>query len=205
MLDNFKEERGLKEPTNSYVLNKRDHFKKCAEKIKKFGLTIYEYKSLGISPRINPFKYKNSINSMNKFFRAFIFKSVGDYIKEHFQMILLDLDLVSCYTMVLIALYPDDLIRVRQAVKSGSIWEALRQKFISLGKEELYKKPYVKACFYSVIFSGGAKAMIESILLGIRNGLGMTEKQFAESEFYEEEKYKAGELAAIFNLLPMRI
>ena len=78
--------------------------------------------------------------------------------------------------MVLIALYPEKLVRVKQTVIFGSIWEALKQQFKRLGKEDLYKKPYVKACFYSVILSGGSKAMIESILTNITEGLGITEK-----------------------------
>lgn len=193
----FRKERNLKDPSYAFVKNKREHFKKCALKIKNKGLTIYDYKSLGISPRITPSRYKNTINSMNKFFRALIFKSVGDHIKEHFQMVLLDLYLVSCYTMVLLGLYPKELVLVGRAVKSGSIWEALRKEFVALGKENLYQKPYVKACFYSVIFSGGAKAMVDSILKHIRGGLGMTEKEFEATEFYEKEKYNAGELAEV--------
>lgn len=47
-----------------------------------------------------------------------------------------------------------------------------------MGQEDKYKKPYVKACFYSVIFSGGAKAMVDSILKSISNDLGLTEKNF---------------------------
>jgi hypothetical protein len=95
----FRKERNLKDSSYAFVKNKRKHFKKAAQKINEKGLTIYEYKSLGISPKITPTRYKNSINSMNKFFRAFVFKSVGNYIKQQHEMILLDLGLVSCYTM----------------------------------------------------------------------------------------------------------
>lgn len=203
IVSKFRKEKNLKNPSYAFGKNKTEHFKKAAQKINEKKVTIYEYKSLGISPRITPTRYKNTLNSMNKFFRGFLFESIGEYIQKENKMVLLDLDLVSCYTMVLIGMYPDDLVRVKRAVQSGSIWDALKQEFINIGKEDLFQKPYVKACFYSVIFSGGAKAMIESILLNIRNGLGMVESEFKETDFYEDEKYKAGELATIFNQLPM--
>lgn len=203
LLDKFMAERGLKDPSYSFVKNKRKHFEDCARSVKTKGIAIYKYKGMGISPRIMPEKYSGSINGMNKSFRRTIFKQVGDFLLKEHKMVLLDLDLVSCYTSLLIALYPRKLVRVKMAVDSGSVWESLRKEFIKMGKEELYKKPYVKACFYSVIFSGGSKAMVESILEDIEKGLGVTKAQFEKMEFYETEKAKANVLADAFNLLPM--
>ena len=79
MVSGFREERGLEDPSNFYIDNKRKHFKKCGEKIIKNSLTIYQYKSLGISPRILPEKHPSTTNSMNKFFFVFL----GDYTQKN--------------------------------------------------------------------------------------------------------------------------
>lgn len=52
------------------------------------------------------------------------------------------------------------------------------------------------------IFSGGAKAMIESILESRAQNLGVTEKEWQAMDFYEDDKANAGEIAAAFNQLP---
>lgn len=84
-----------------------------------------------------------------------MFKNVAEFMLKEHGMVILDLDLASCYTTALIGMYPNKLLRVKLAVESGSIWESLNKEFIKMGKGEYDKKPYVKACFYSVIFSGG--------------------------------------------------
>lgn len=136
-------------------------------------------------------------------FRNEIFKSVGDFLEKKHQMITLDLDLVLYYTTALIGLYPRKLIRVKRAVESGSICQALRKEFESMGEEKKYKKPYVKVRFYSVIFSGGAKAVVESILESLARDLGLTEKELNETDFYEQEKANANKINAAFNQIPM--
>lgn len=113
-------------------------------------------------------------------------------------------EILSLVTRLLLSFYnPKKLVRVRRTIKLGSIWEALRKEFERMGQGKNYKKPYVKACFYSVIFSDGAKAMVESILKSIQKNLGLTEKEFKNMVFYKKEKYKAGKIAAAFNKLPV--
>lgn len=199
----FMDEWGLEDPTYSFVKHKRDHLNRCANSISVKGIAIYSYRELGGSPRIQPTNYKYAINGMNKSFRNMMFMRIGDFLVSQHQMVILDLDLVSCYTTVLIALFPLKLIRVKRAVEAGSIWEALREEFVRLGKGEYYKKPYVKACFYSVIFGGGIKAMVGSILGSVQKNLGMTPKEFENSDMFNVEKTKANGIAQAFNLLPM--
>lgn len=203
LLKEFVQDWGVKDATISFVKYKREHLIRCANVIKKKGMAIYSYKSMGASPRFLPTSYKNSINGMNKSFRKMLFNKIGDLLHEEYKMVVLDLDLASCYTTVLIALYPRKLVRVKRAVEAGSIWEALKKEFINIGRPESYQKPYVKACFYSVIFGGGKNAMVNSILKNVYKTLGMTETEFIASSFYESEKTKANDIANAFSQLPM--
>lgn len=127
-----------------------------------------------------------------------IFSKIGDYLESNHKMVILDLDRGSCYTTALIALYPMKLGLVKRAVESGSIWEALSKEFIVIDREEYYKKPYVKACFYSVIFGGGEGGMRDAILKNIRESIVMSEKEFEKSPSFEDEKSKANGIVAAF-------
>lgn len=203
LLDKYCKSRNIVNPTPGFLDVKRKHFFDCAKKLEKHGITIYAYKSSGILSRILLVNYKNTINFFNKAFRSYLFTKLGNYMDHTYDMVLLDLDIVSCYTCVLLGLYPDKLPLISQAVRSGSIWNSLKQEFIDRGKGEVYNKTYAKAYFYSVIFSGGATAMIESVLTNLQESLGMRPQEFKDAEFYDLKKSKVNELATVFNGLPM--
>jgi len=194
---------GAQEPTDAFKEVKRNHFYRCAETLKKNGVKIYTYKSLGVSPRIQPQNYGKTINSFNSIFRTYLFKQIGSYRNKKFGMVLLDLDLVSWYTSILLGLYPDKLPLVKQAVETDGIWEAIRKEFVRQNVGDLYTNSFVKICFYSVLFGGGAKAMINGILEKTAKSLGMTPQQFRDSEHYNRTQLKAIEISSIVNRLPL--
>lgn len=95
-------------------------------------------------------------------------------------MVLLDLDLVSCYTSVLVGLYPDKLPLVKRAVETVGIWKFIENEFKQKGKESKFEKTFVKICFYSVIFGGGTQAMVDAIVAEVQKRFGMTKKEFTD-------------------------
>lgn len=142
-----------------------------------------------------------TINFCNSTTRRYLFKHIGKYIYDGFGMVLLDLDLVSCFTCILLGLYPDKLPLVHKAVNTVEIWNAIKKKFINLGKETSFHKPYVKICFYSVIFGGGSKAMVNGILDDECKKSGLRPEEFRESQAYSEITTTAQKIAQILNNL----
>ncbi len=49
-------------------------------------------------------------------------------------MVLLDLDIVSCFTWVLLGFYPSHLPLIKQAVTTDGIWKAFEKQFQISGK-----------------------------------------------------------------------
>lgn len=100
-------------------------------------------------------------------------------------------------------MYPNKLPLIKNSVESIGIWEAIRQQFIKLNQGSEYNKPYVKICFYSVLFGGGAKAMINGIMEKEQKALGITPNEFKELPEYEVFNHKAVRIASIVNNLPI--
>lgn len=133
--------------------------------------------------------------------RRYLFKTIGNYIHKNHNMVLLYVDLVSYFTCILLGLYPANLLVVKEAGSTVGIWNAIHQEFKNMGREEYFFKPYVKICFYSGIFGGGSKAMVNGILDDECKKSGMRPKEFKDSEAKSIIQSKATEIAQIMNNL----
>ena len=98
----------------------------------------------------------------------------------------MDLDLVSCYTSILLGLYPQSLEALQAAVEGPGLWNYIQTEFKLNKRLDAYNKSAVKVCVYSAYFGGGNKAMLKGILESNRKDLGITEKQFRESSYFLE-------------------
>ena len=96
-------------------------------------------------------------------------------------MVLLDLDLVSCYTCICLGLYRNQLYYI-EVVKSAGIWKVIQQEFKDLGVHSMFFKPYVKTCFYASLFGGGVKAMLGGVVKNQAKNAGITLPEFEKSE-----------------------
>ena len=65
-----------------------------------------------------------------------------------------------------------------------------------MGKPDLYNKPYLKICFYSALFSGGAKAMIEGVVESEAKQAGMTTAEFKRTKDFEGVHIIAKQIAS---------
>lgn len=164
----------------------RNHYKKIFEqslgKIEKNGLIPRNYKELGLSPRIIPMKYGENFNSVKKFLR---FKAYEFVIKRFPGYTILDVDLKSCYTSILLGLFPQKLYKIRQAIEGPGLWKTMEEQFIESGKETLFNKPAVKICLYSSFFGGGPTAMINGTMEFFRKEIGRTQDEFRKAKYYE--------------------
>lgn len=142
---------------------------------------------------------------MNGVIKTYMFQSVGHYLLEHYNMVFLDLDLVSCLACLLLGLYPNQLGLLDQAGKTEGVWNSIKKEMEDMGHENHFFKPYVKICFYSVIFEGGTKAMVEGIINSETKSLEMRLQEFRDSSEFNEVQAKALEISGIMNLLPIRI
>lgn len=156
-----------------------------AQQLRQFGAIPYSYKQMGVSPRLLPVAYGKSINNCKRALRLQAYEQLGDFFaKEGF--VLLDLDLTSCYTSILLGLFPQDLEAIQRAIEGPGLWKYIHSEFIRNGKGDCYHKPAVKICVYASFFLGGNNAMMTGVMEGQRLELGMTEKEFKAAPFYEE-------------------
>ena len=162
----------------------RRGFKKMACK----GCIPKKYTHMSLSPRIIRVTYGQTINFTKKAVRNACYEDLGN-ICAHLKnpRVILDLDLVSCYTSIMVGLYPQSLEALQAAIEGPGLWKYIQQKeFVSNGRGDDYNKTAVKVCVYSAYFGGGNKAMLKGILESNRKDLGLTEKQFRESSYFLE-------------------
>lgn len=101
-------------------------------------------------------------------------------------MVILDLDLMSCYTSILLGLFPDQLQALQVAVEGVGLWNYIKGEMERNGRGHIYNKPAVKRCTYSSFFLGGNNAMINSILEYYRVDAGLGQREFKDSDMYQE-------------------
>lgn len=192
-----------KDFTSNLQISSPDYYNKMYSQIfkglkliKERGLIPYGYKPLGLSPRILPIGYSSSINSVKRQVRNYAYKLAAEKCRNSgLNIKVADLDLKSCYTSILLGLYPFHLSRMQEVIEGIGLWEYIRFQFIKNGRGEIYNKPGVKICTYSSFFQGGFNAMITGILEDQRKNLGLTPQEFRETPFYEDLHAQAREIA----------
>jgi P4 family phage/plasmid primase-like protien len=175
----------MKIPSAEFKGKAADQINKGLEKIINFGAIPYTYKMMGLSPRLVPVSYGNSINSTKKIVRKTVYTLLGKLASDR-GYYLVDLDLKSCYTSILLGLYPKELEVMQLAIEKVGLWNFIKEEFIKDHNENNYHKPAVKICVYSSFFLGGNKAMMEGIMKSFRDDLGLTKGEFLRSDAYEE-------------------
>jgi len=174
----------------------RDHMRGIMIKgINKINTSVvpYHYKPMGLSPRVLPQGYGDSFNSVKRFLRS---KAYSHICPRGY--VILDIDLKSCYTSILLGLFPLELFAIRKAVDKG-LWKHLEQQFIESGREGLFNKPAVKICTYSSLFGGGANAMINGTMEFMQKDMGMRPKEFRRCPMYEALHALARDVADFMN------
>ena len=91
---------------------------------------------------------------------------------------LIDFDLKSCYTSVILGLFHEDLNYVQMALEDKALWETIRRSFEDQNQGKACHKPAVKVCVYASFFGIGSKAMIGSIGDNVRLDLGLTKPEW---------------------------
>lgn len=164
--------------------------------LKAKTIVPFKYKQMGMSPRILPQNYGDSINSVKKFVRKEAYKAVSSQLEE---FTILDIDLKSCYTAILLGLFPTEMYRIRQAIEGSGLWNTFEEEFKASGKHALFNKPAVKICVYSSFFLGGPRAMINGTLDFMRKEIGLTQKQFDNAPYYHTLEALARDVATFVN------
>lgn len=164
--------------------------------LKAKTIVPFKYKQMGMSPRILPQNYGDSINSVKKFVRKEAYKAVSSHLEE---FTILDIDLKSCYTAILLGLFPTEMYRIRQAIEGSGLWNTFEEEFKAGGKHALFNKPAVKVCVYSSFFLGGPRAMINGTLDFMRKEIGLTQKQFDNAPYHKALEALARDVAAFVN------
>lgn len=180
--------------SSEFKARMHEQIEKSITQVLKFGAIPYTYKQMGLSPRIIPQSYGKSFNSTKRIVREATYKYLGASLRSEGYSII-DFDLVSCYTSILLGLYPQELRSIQLAVETIGIWNYIRNEFVQRGKEQAFNKLAVKICVYSSFFLGGDRAMMQGILEFFRKDLGFTQKQFLASSYYEECYTIAREIA----------
>lgn len=151
---------------------------------------------MGDSPRVVSARHSLSSNSVKKPLRNAVYgRAAVKAAKDGWSI--LDVDLKSCYTSVLLGLLSDGRRNdsVSTAVTSVGIWEHLRETMDKQKALHLYDKRFVKVCVYSSFFEGGSKAMTEGILRTRFLELGLTGRELKASPMFPDLYRKAYDLA----------
>ncbi len=151
--------------------------------VKKYGAIPYNYKRMGISPRIIPVNYGDTLNNTKRILRNKVYSIMSNHMEQYS---IVDFDLKSCYTSILLGLYPEPLNAVRQAIEGPGLWNYIKSEFKKKGRMQVFNKPAVKICVYSSLFLGGHKAMMEGIIDNFRKDVGMTKPDWRKSSHYEK-------------------
>lgn len=181
-------------PSPEYLRDVQTQIEKGLLKAKT--IVPFKYKPMGMSPRILPQSYGESINSVKKFVRQEAYKALSHELEE---FTILDIDLKSCYTAILLGLFPTEMYRVRQAIEGSGLWNTFEQEFKASGKHALFNKPATKVCVYSSFFLGGPKAMINGTLEFMRKEIGLTQKQFDNAPYHPALEALARDVATFVN------
>lgn len=164
---------------------------------KSRGPVVSSYWPMGVSPRIAPYQYGCSFNAIKKVLRSKLLAWSAKDLETSFEpYTFLDIDLVSCYTSILLGLYPTRLPSVLRAVNQG-LWGFIEGEFKAQGVHDSFHKPSVKIAVHSSLFRGGNNAMITGILEGHRKDVGMAPKEWRECSEREVVKARAIKLVSI--------
>lgn len=103
-------------------------FSKGIETIKTYGAIPYQYKRMGTSPRIIPVGYGKTINNTKRIIRNQVYSLLSkSSCCEGYSI--LDLDLKSCYTSILLGLYPSPLQSIQLAIENKGFWNYIQDEF----------------------------------------------------------------------------
>lgn len=186
--------------SEQYYLKIRERIIQNLTVLHKNGVIPFEYKPLGVSPRILPSGYSQTINNVKRIVREFAYRTLAEEARvNNMDIKIVDLDIKSCYTSILLGLYPQHLSRLQDAIQSTGLWEYIRLEFEKKGRAGIYSKPAVKICTYSSFFLGGPNAMITGIMEDLRKGLGLLPHDFRASEEYNKLHQLAREVATEMN------
>lgn len=151
-------------------------------KLEAHGGIPYRYKHMGTSPRILPVRYGNTINNTKRIVRNKVYEQMASVLTDS---VIIDYDLKSCYTSILLGLYPSPLEEIQKAIETKGLWAHVEDEFKQNEVHHHWNKPAVKICVYSSFFLGGNKAMMNGILESFRNDIGISQSEFRDLDVYE--------------------
>ena len=184
----------LKNPSKEYQDLIKGVIEKGLDTVRNFGAIPYNYIFMGTSPRVVPKNYGQTINNTKKVLRESLYQKMADLAPKYS---IVDFDLKSCYTSILLGLYPKSLESLQYAIEKVGLWKYVQSEFDKKGVGEHFNKPAVKICVYSSFFLGGSKAMIEGIEESVRKDLGLTKPEFRKHELYFETQAQAQKISNI--------
>lgn len=163
---------------------------------KKRGPVVDSYANLGVSPRIGPYQYGTSYNSIKRSLRDKLVNWSGQRLKDKFGYRLIDIDLASCFTSILLGLYNSRLPRVQQAVEQN-LWSSLEKEFAKQGHGAVFDKPSVKIAVHASLFRGGPTAMINGITDKWRKDAGLVPREWKNLPESKQVLERAQEIASV--------
>lgn len=193
----------VKNPSEAYRKSVLEVVRKGIQSVTNFGAIPYSYKPMATSPRIYPQSYGDSVNHVKRIVREEAYSYMGEVACREFNCKILDYDLKSCFTSLLLGLYTKELQVLQYAIEVTGLWEYIRQEFIKEGKGQWYNKKSVKICVYSSFFQGGGNAMIKGVMEQYRKDLGLLASEFRKLPDYEKLSESARKVAEVMQNSPV--
>jgi hypothetical protein len=103
----------------------------------RYQLTLEN--SINTSRRLSynswPHMYRESFNSIKRLVRTKAYQHITNELPDY---AILDIDLKSCYTTVLLGLFPIEMHNVREAIEGSGLWNHMETLFINSGRQSLF-------------------------------------------------------------------
>lgn len=111
----------------------------------------------------------NCLLTSSKKLRAVYFKEIGNALPGY---VVCDLDMKSCYISLLVALYPETTLFLKEPLKQG-MWRYMEKVYSEAKSSVPFNKSFAKVCVYASFFQGGRNAFKEKILEIMRDDLAV--------------------------------
>ena len=183
LVETYLEETKLRNP--DFISSVTKQISDGVKKLRKKGAIPYKWTDCGVSPRLIPFSYGDTINFTKKVVRDAAYEIMGKEANKH-GFTIVDIDITSCYLGILLGLSSGELHGIQLIVENSNIWVEIKKQFEEAGRGHLFNKRAVKICVYASYFLGGDTAMRKGIHENFRKDTGLLNKDYVKSSYYEE-------------------
>ena len=161
---------------------------KFVRQIAHYSGIRFEYKmaGAGASPRIIPAACVDTIYYAETIVRACCYYQLTHHVFEQHQMVVLDVDLMSCDSSMVLGLSPKPLQALQSAAEGpGLLWSSIEAQMEANERGAAYHQPAVQIATRGSLLLNDRPALMSLLFNNLRQEHGVTESELKNSAYYE--------------------